>query len=176
MKKVILGSALMLAAFTIQAQTKETAADPHAGHNHGTVATTKTSTTTAPVATTTAPVVKAPETLKIEESHDFGKIPQGKPVTYDFLVSNTGNSALKINNVQASCGCTTPSWDKDSAIEPGASSKITVGYNAQAEGPFTKNITITYNDNVSKIITIKGEVWKTPAASAPENKAAEIKN
>lgn len=173
MKKLILGSALLLAAFTIQAQTKETAVDPHAGHNHGPVATAKSTTATA---TPVAAVEKAPETLKIEDSHDFGKIPQGKPVNYDFVVSNTGTTPLKINNVQASCGCTTPSWDKDSAIEPGASSKITVGYNAQAEGPFTKNITITYNDNVSKVITIKGEVWKTPAASAPENKAAEIKN
>ncbi len=169
MKKVILGSALMLAAFTIQAQTKESA-DPHAGHNHGPVASTKATATPA------AATVKAPETLKIEESYDFGKIPQGKPVTHDFSVTNTGSTALKINNVQASCGCTTPSWDKDNAIEPGASSKITVGYNAQAEGAFAKNITITYNDNVTKIITIKGEVFKTPAASAPENKAAVIKN
>lgn len=169
MKKIILGTALMLAAFTIQAQTKE-ATDPHAGHDHGAVATTKSAAVT-PVAD-----VKPPQTLKIDESYDFGKIPQGKPVTHDFSVTNTGATSLKINNVQASCGCTTPSWDKDSAIDPGASGKITVGYNAQAEGAFAKNITITYNDNVTKIITIKGEVFKTPAASAPENKAAEIKN
>ena len=171
MKKVLLGSALLLATFTIQAQTKETAVDPHAGHNHGPVAANKSA-----AATTAALVEKAPETLKIADTHDFGKIPQGKPVNYDFVISNSGTSPLKINNVQASCGCTTPTWDKESAIDPGASSKITVGYNAQAEGPFSKNITITYNDNVTKVITIKGEVFKTPAASAPENKAAEIKN
>ncbi len=169
MKKILLGSALMLAAFTIQAQTKE--ADPHAGHNHAPVATTKNTATTA-----TAEAAAPAQTLKIEESYDFGKIPQGKPVNHDFIVSNTGAAPLKINNVQASCGCTTPSWEKDKAIGPGESSKITVGYNAQAEGAFAKNITITYNDNVSKVITIKGEVFKTPAASAPENKAAAIKN
>ena len=70
--------------------------------------------------------------------------------------------------MQASCGCTTPEWNKDE-IAPGASSKITVGYNAAADGPFTKFITITYNGSQNKQITIKGEVWKTPTSSAPEN-------
>ena len=75
-----------------------------------------------------------------------------------------------LENVQASCGCTTPEWKKDT-IPPGATSKITVGYNAQNEGPFTKSVTITYNGNQSKQIIIKGEVWKTPVTSAPENSA-----
>ncbi|HAN65206.1 MAG TPA: hypothetical protein DCQ34_02465 [Chitinophagaceae bacterium] len=36
---------------------------------------------------------------------------------------------------------------------------------------------MTYNENLSKQITIKGEVWKTPAASAPENSGLnELKN
>ena len=72
-------------------------------------------------------------------------------------------------NVQASCGCTTPEWEKDKEIVPGGTSKINVGYNAAADGMFTKNITITYGENLSKVITIKGEVWKTPSASAPSN-------
>jgi hypothetical protein len=45
-----------------------------------------------------------------------------------------------------------------------------VGYNAASEGPFTKLITITYNGSQTKQFTIKGEVWKTPVTSAPENK------
>lgn len=133
------------------------------------------------VAKTTVPATAAAttpdETLVIESEHDFGKIPQGKPVTYDFVVSNSSKAAFKIDNVQASCGCTTPNWEKEKAIEPGAKSKITVGYNAAAEGPFTKFITITYNGNQTKQITIKGEVWKTPAESAPTNAAVnEMKN
>ena len=71
--------------------------------------------------------------------------------------------------MQASCGCTTPQWDKEKVIEPGASSIINVGYNAAAEGPFNKTITVTYNANQTKVIVIKGEVWKTHAASAPAN-------
>lgn len=118
----------------------------------------------------TAPPVVVDTALKMaEDSYDFGKIPQGKPVHHVFEFKNTGNKSLKLVNVQASCGCTTPEWDKDKETAAGASGSIKVGYNAASEGPFTKNITITYNDNQIKIISIKGEVWKTPAASAPSN-------
>lgn len=133
-----------------------------------------------PVSSAPAEVAKPVlvESLLLKETeHDFGKIPQGKPVTYVFEVVNTGKTALKIDNVQASCGCTTPEWDREKAIEPSTSSKITVGYNAAAEGPFTKLVTITYNGTQTKQLTIKGEVWKTPAASAPTNGAvSDLKN
>jgi hypothetical protein len=102
---------------------------------------------------------------------DFGKIPMGKPVTHIFEVTNNGKDSLKISNVQASCGCTTPEWDRDQVQAPGKKTKITVGYNAASEGEFMKYITVTYNGNQTKQITIKGEVWKTPLGSAPENAA-----
>ena len=126
---------------------------------------------TAPVAVEkTDDAKKAEETLVLKEDvYDFGKIPQGKPVTHIFQVSNIGKTELKIANVQASCGCTTPEWDQDKPIPAGGNTKITVGYNAAAEGVFTKLVTVTYGDNLSRQITIKGEVWKTPASSAPIN-------
>ena len=105
-----------------------------------------------------------------ETAFDFGKIPQGKPVTHVFMFTNIGKVPVSLDNVQASCGCTTPEWSKD-AVAPGETSKITVGYNAANEGTFTKSITITYNGSQTKQINIKGEVWKTPEASAPENSA-----
>ena len=126
--------------------------------------------------TTTA---TSPEELLIlkEKEFNFGKIPQGKPVMHIFEVSNKSTDSLKIINVQASCGCTTPEWEKDKVVAPGGGTKITVGYNAAAEGPFTKFITITYNGTQTKQITITGEVWKTPASSAPENKSLnDLKN
>lgn len=106
-----------------------------------------------------------------EDTFDFGKIPQGKPVTHVFAVENTGADSLRINNIQASCGCTTPEWEREKVQAPGEKTTITVGYNAAAEGPFTKVITVSYNGTHTKQITIKGEVWKTPASSAPENTA-----
>jgi hypothetical protein len=123
-------------------------------------------------------IAEADELLSLKETEfDFGKIPQGKPVTHIFEVTNNSKVALKINNINASCGCTTPEWEKDKVVPPGEKTKITVGYNAAAEGPFTKFITVTYNDTQSKQITIKGEVWKTPGSSAPENKGLnDLKN
>ena len=106
-----------------------------------------------------------------ESEYNFGKIPQGKPVTHIFDITNTGKTAYKLDNVVASCGCTTPQWDKEKIINPGEKSIITVGYNAAAEGPFNKSITVTYNTNQTKVTVIKGEVWKTPLASAPTNAA-----
>lgn len=111
----------------------------------------------------------ANEFLQLKETqYNFGKIPQGKPVTHNFIIINTGDSALMLENVQASCGCTTPIWDK-SPILPGAESTIKVGYNAASEGIFEKSITIYHNKGLTKTIVIRGEVFKTPEKSAPIN-------
>jgi Protein of unknown function (DUF1573) len=135
-------------------------------------------TVTTNVSTNTISIAQADEMLTLKETEfDFGKIPQGKPVTHIFEVTNKSNIPLKITQINASCGCTTPSWEKDKTVVPGEKTNITVGYNAAAEGPFTKFITVTYNDTQTKQITIKGEVWKTPGSSAPENKGInDLKN
>lgn len=161
MKKILFLSAFACFSMLTYAQ--------HEGHNHPVAA--------APATADVAKKTTEEALLLKETEHDFGKIPQGKPVTYVFEVSNSGKTALKIDNVQASCGCTTPEWDREKAIEPGSTAKITVGYNAAAEGPFTKPVTITYNGTQTKQLIIKGEVWKTPAASAPANAAVnDLKN
>jgi hypothetical protein len=125
-------------------------------------------TSTVPV-TTTPPV----DNLKLKETeHDFGKIPQGKPVYYFFEISNTGNEPLKLDDVHASCGCTTPEWTPE-PIEAGGSTKIKVGYNAAVEGNFEKYITITYGTQ-TKQLKIKGVVWKAPQGSAPANASVDF--
>lgn len=111
----------------------------------------------------------AAEVLDVKElSYDFGSIPQGKPVYHVFQIMNKGTAPLKLDNVQASCGCTTPEWSKE-PIAPGAADKIRVGYNAASEGHFEKTVTVTYNGISTKQIIIKGEVWRAPAGSAPAN-------
>ena len=96
-------------------------------------------------------------------THDFGKIPQGKPVSYEFKFKNSGNAPLVISNAQGSCGCTVPEWPKE-AIAPGKEGKIKATFNAAAAGSFTKTVTITANvDKGQEVLTIKGEVT-APAA------------
>ncbi|NOT51822.1 MAG: DUF1573 domain-containing protein [Chitinophagaceae bacterium] len=113
-----------------------------------------------------------PLVLKQTE-YNFSQIPQGKPVFYTFEIVNTGKTPLKLDDVHAACGCTTPEWSRD-PIAPGATAKIRVGYNAATEGPFEKPITITYNTNQSKQIKIKGTVWKAPEGSAPANASIDL--
>jgi hypothetical protein len=90
--------------------------------------------------------------------HDFGKIKQGNPVTHEFKFTNTGKVPLIITNVQASCGCTTPSWTKDEVM-PGGQGYIKATYNAASMGAFNKTITVTANVESGFVqLTIKGEV------------------
>jgi len=115
-----------------------------------------------------------PDALLIKTAEfDFGKIPQGKPVFTFFEIMNTGTVPLKLDNVQASCGCTTPEWNHE-PIAPGSTATIKVGYNAAAEGYFEKPITITYNTSQSKQLKIKGNVWKAPVGSAPANASVQF--
>jgi hypothetical protein len=147
MKKTLLLVCFAATAFITQAQTAAT-----------------TNTTTAKVA----------EVIQLKETaYDFGKIQQGRPVTHNFEIVNIGKEPLILENVQASCGCTTPEWSKD-AIQPGATSVIKVGYNAASEGPFNKMITITYNNQQHKTMNITGTVFKGPTTSAPVNASLSL--
>jgi hypothetical protein len=129
---------------------------------------------TAIKAQTAAPTTATIDPLVVKENlHDFGKIPQGRPAMYVFEVQNTGKTPLKLDNVVASCGCTTPEWSKED-IAPGATAKINVGYNAYSDGPFEKSITIQYNQNQTKVLVIKGNVYKTPPSPAPENASVKL--
>jgi len=116
----------------------------------------------------------AAEPLEFKQTeYDFGKIPQNKPVYFYFEVVNKSDKALRIENVTAACGCTTPEWSKDE-IAPGGSTKIKVGFNAASDGYFEKPITVIYNGNVQKQIKIKGIVWKAPVGSAPSNASVQF--
>jgi hypothetical protein len=124
--------------------------------------------------TTTPAAPPAEDHLKLKETvHNFGEIAQGKPVYHTFIIHNTGSQPLVLDNVQASCGCTTPEWDQK-PIPAGGTKEIKVGYNAAAEGPFDKPITITYNTNQTKTLKITGSVWKVPEGSAPANASVQF--
>ena len=124
---------------------------------------------------TSAPQVRPQqEVLALKETlFDFGKIQQGQPVTHEFTVANNSADSLKLERVQASCGCTTPVW-KNEPVAPGGSTVITVGFNAQNEGPFEKLVTIYFNGGQTKTVTIKGNVSKTPSSPAPLNASVNL--
>ena len=105
-----------------------------------------------------------------EETRNFGKIEQGKPVTQEFVFTNTGTDPIVITNVSASCGCTTPSYTKDPVL-PKQTGTIKATYNAAAMGSFNKSITVFSNaESPSLTLFLKGEVVDKAAASKPSSK------
>ena len=118
--------------------------------------------------------VKKKDKIVVKEtSFYFGKIMQGKPVFHDFQVVNLDTVPFVIDNVQASCGCTTPEWSRE-PIAPGGTSIIKVGYNSAAPGYFEKTITLMYGEGMTSMVSIKGNVWKTPEQPAPFNKSIAL--
>ncbi len=87
-----------------------------------------------------------------------GEIPQGKPVTFEFVFTNAGKEPVLITDVKASCGCTTPDYSK-SPVKPGEKGIVKAVYNAAAIGAFTKNVTVTTSADPNPIIlTLSGTV------------------
>ena len=94
----------------------------------------------------------------VKETHDFGEIPKGKPVSIEFTFTNTGDEPLLIADVIPSCGCTASDYSKE-PIAPGKTSDIKITYNAASVGSFAKTITVNFQDEaLKKVLNIKGTV------------------
>lgn len=99
-----------------------------------------------------------------KETHDFGKVEQGKPVTHVFEFKNTGTDPIVINDAQASCGCTKPTFSREPVL-PGKTGTVSATYNAASAGPFNKSVTVTSNaESGSTVLYLKGEVVAQKAA------------
>ncbi|QMW03564.1 DUF1573 domain-containing protein [Spirosoma foliorum] len=77
--------------------------------------------------------------------YDFGTLTEGDTVEHTFAFTNTGEFPLIINNITASCGCTTPDWPHE-PVAPGAKSSVRVRFNSRGKsGEQSKTITIFAN-------------------------------
>jgi hypothetical protein len=110
-----------------------------------------------------------------KEEHNFGTVPEGPAVTTDFEFKNIGKEPIILSNVQASCGCTTPSWTKEPVL-PGKTGKISATYNTQGRpGQVTKTVTVQSNVG-SKVLKIVVNVEKAPDSSVPANDNSMMKH
>ena len=107
---------------------------------------------------------KPEELIKVNtENHDFGKVKQNVPVSYYFEIKNISDKPVVVENTWASCGCTTPEKIVE-PIQPGATVKLKVDYNAAAVGPINKDVFIKLAGvDQAKSVKITGEVL-TPEA------------
>ena len=92
--------------------------------------------------------------------HDYGKIIVDTDNKAFFTVTNTGKKPLIIENVSASCGCTTPK-KPEKPIPPGKSDRIEVGFHPR-DGQLDaqeKSITVSANtDSKMEVLKIKAFV------------------
>lgn len=104
--------------------------------------------------------------------HDFGEINEADGYaehTFNFV--NIGDTPIKITQVKASCGCTTPGWTKEEVL-PGDSGFVMARYNPRNRpGRFRKSLRITSSDpNSNQTLYIMGVVKpkpKTPEEQYP---------
>ena len=103
--------------------------------------------------------VLMPNIEMIETSYDFGEMQQGKSVTHDFILKNTGDADLIITAAKGSCGCTVPEWPKN-PIGKGEEAAIKVTFNSAGKlGKQNKTVTLVTNAIPNtKVITINGNV------------------
>ena len=114
--------------------------------------------------------------------HQYGTIAKGSNGDCQFTFWNDGNEPLILQNVKASCGCTTPKYTQK-PVMPGEKGVIDVHYNTNNVGGFSKTVTVTSNavDNPRVVLRIKGNVKQdaateptvAPAPAKPEVKPAK---
>lgn len=98
--------------------------------------------------------------------HDFGTIEQGTPQETIFTFTNTGNGPLIITDATSSCGCTVPTYPKNTPVAPGDSGEMVVKFNGSGQNQVTKTITVKANTaKGSEILRIKAFV--NPKGAAP---------
>ncbi|MCS6895921.1 MAG: DUF1573 domain-containing protein [Bacteroidia bacterium] len=101
--------------------------------------------------------------------HDFGKIKEeDRTASTRFSFKNISKDPIRIVDVKASCGCTSPNWSKD-IVSPGKEGYVEAMYSSWGRpGIFTKTLTVRIRSEKdttkeeTHVLTIKGEVLPRP--------------
>jgi len=87
---------------------------------------------------------------------DFGSFPKEEKQERSFVLTNTGNGLLMMQDIITSCGCTKVEYPKEPA-RPGETLEVKVTYEAEEAGYFSKKITVYCNAENSPLrLTVKG--------------------
>jgi hypothetical protein len=122
------------------------------------------------------PVIPGPEISKTgpwpavelpQKEYKFGKMGVGESLSHDFVVKNTGEAPLKLEQGRTSCKCTLSNV-KDNEIAPGSEAKVTLTWEPKAVEPaFRQTATILTNDPQNKTFefSVTGEVIESVTIS-----------
>lgn len=94
-----------------------------------------------------------------EDAFDFGIVTEGEIVEHTFTFTNTGEEPLILNQVSASCGCTTPEFSK-TPIVPGGEGSIKVRFDSNGQVGKQHKVISVANNGVNSIVVLhlRGEV------------------
>ncbi len=94
-----------------------------------------------------------------KETHDFGQIPQGTPVSAQFTFTNVGSEQLIISSIESSCDCIMAKFTREPVLK-GEKGIITITYDAaKVQAGFTQAVRIKSNARTPvKVLYVKGEV------------------
>jgi hypothetical protein len=95
--------------------------------------------------------------------HNFGDIVEGQSVEHTYVFKNSSKVDLLINNCEAACGCTVPSWPRQ-PIKPGEKGEIKVVFDSNGKsGMNNKTVTVYGNIPDGKIVlNFKANVLAIP--------------
>ena len=91
--------------------------------------------------------------------HDFGTIIEGEKVVCYFDYGNGGEEDLLITTVEATCGCTTPSWSHE-PLGPGEKESLEIIFDASGRsGEQRKLVTVKSNASNQVVqLTIRARI------------------
>jgi hypothetical protein len=94
---------------------------------------------------------------------------------HEFVVTNTGDSALLISEIRRSCGCTaTGEWSR--RVEPGQAGRIPIEYHSASDrGSVFKSVTVvsTAINQSNLVLGVKATVWR-PFELKPETAVLKV--
>lgn len=89
-----------------------------------------------------------------ETAFDLGQIQEGQVVEHTFTFVNRGMDTLRINKVDASCGCTAV-LASTNVVAPGGEGGIKASFNSAGRlGKAKKSVYVRSNDPVSPLVTL----------------------
>lgn len=90
-------------------------------------------------------LIASPTTVRFDrDSLQLGAVKYGTSRKATFRFINTGVFPLIIRDVQSTCGCTSIKWGKH-PVKPGESGEISVTFDPNSLGKFTKTLQVLCN-------------------------------
>lgn len=82
-----------------------------------------------------------------ETAHDFGTVPEGPQLEYNFKFVNKGSTPLKIDKVSTSCGCTGATTNGKDSYGKGEEGTIHVTFNTRGRSGVQEKTLMVYSND-----------------------------